>query len=159
LDGFAPHETLELLLTLAIPRRDVKQPAKLLLRRFGSLQGVLDAPLSELREVPGIGSVAPVALRIIRESATLYLQQQAESAASLAEPAVLHAFWRSRLGGFPSEVFEAAYLDAGYRLLRDGVERFEEGTVDRAAVYPRRVFEAALPGGGCGRLRAQPPQW
>jgi DNA repair protein RadC len=28
--------------------------------------------------------------------------------------------------------------------LRDGVETLEEGTVDRAAVYPRRVIEAAL---------------
>src|SRR5436190_1879796 len=73
--GFAPHEVLELLLTLAIPRRDTKEPAKLLLDRFGSLRGVLDAPISELREVPGIGEVAPVALHIIREAAGLYLQQ------------------------------------------------------------------------------------
>jgi DNA repair protein RadC len=29
-------------------------------------------------------------------------------------------------------------------LLRDGVETLEEGTIDRAAVYPRKVIEAAL---------------
>lgn len=40
LDGFAPHEVLELLLTLAVPRRDVKEPVKKLLARFGSLRGV-----------------------------------------------------------------------------------------------------------------------
>ena len=49
LAGFAEHEVVELLLTLAIPRADVKQPAKALLKRFGSLRGVLDATLSELR--------------------------------------------------------------------------------------------------------------
>ena len=49
-----------------------------------------------------------------------------------------------RIGALPNEVFEVAYLDSGYRLLRDGVETLEEGTVDRAAVYPRRVIEAAL---------------
>ena len=37
-----------------------------------------------------------------------------------------------------------AYLDSGHRLFRDGVERLEEGTIDRAAVYPRRVVESAL---------------
>ena len=37
-----------------------------------------------------------------------------------------------------------AYLDSGYRLVRDGVETLEKGTVDRAAVYPRPVMEAAL---------------
>lgn len=76
LEGFADHEVIELLLTLAIPRSDVKQPAKDLITRFGSLRGILDAPLSELRAVRGLGEVAPVALRIIRAVANLYLQQR-----------------------------------------------------------------------------------
>ena len=49
LAGFADYEVIELLLTLAIPRSDVKQPAKALLARFGNLRGSLDAPLAELR--------------------------------------------------------------------------------------------------------------
>src|SRR2546422_1467359 len=78
LDGFADYEVIELLLTLAIPRSDVKQPAKALMARFGNLRSILDAPLEELRAVEGIGAVTPVALRIIREAASLYLQQAAE---------------------------------------------------------------------------------
>ena len=74
LAGFAEHEVIELLLTLAIPRADVKEPAKALLQRFGSLRGVLDAPLSELRSVAGVGEVTAIALRVIRAAATLYLQ-------------------------------------------------------------------------------------
>ena len=142
--GFADHEIVELLLTLAIPRSDVKQPAKELLRRFGSLKGMLDAPLDELRKVKGIGEVAPVALRIIREAATLYLQQKAEEAGSMADPVYLYDFWRARLGDLRHEVFEVAYLDSRARLLKDGIERLETGTVDRANVYPRKVMEAAL---------------
>jgi len=38
LAGFADYETVELLLTLAIPRSDVKQPAKALIARFGDLR-------------------------------------------------------------------------------------------------------------------------
>src|SRR5262245_23912084 len=76
LEGFADYEVVELLLTLAIPRSDVKQPAKELIARFGNLRGILDAPLSELRTVHGLGDVAPVALRIIRAAADLYLQQR-----------------------------------------------------------------------------------
>jgi DNA repair protein RadC len=144
LDGFADYEIIELLLTLAIPRLDVKQPAKALLARFGSLRGVLDAAPAELRLVPGIGSVAPVALGIVKAAATLYLQQSAESHDSLAQPQKLSDFWRMRIGSLLNEVFEVAYLDSGYRLLHVGVERLEEGTLDRATVYPRRVVEAAL---------------
>lgn len=144
LDGLADYEVVELLLTLAIPRSDVKEPAKALIARFGDLRGILDAPVEELRTVPRIGSVAPVALRIIKAAATLYLQQTTEGHDSLGDPERLAAFWRMRIGALPNEVFEVGYLDSRYRLLRDGVERLEEGTVDRATVYPRRVIEAAL---------------
>jgi DNA repair protein RadC len=142
--GFAEHEIVELLLTLCIPRRDVKATAKALLERFGCLRAILDAPISDLQQTPGIGEVAPVALRVIREAASLYLQQRAEEATVLASPESLKSFWRSRLGGLRNEVFEVAYLDSASRLMRNGVETLEEGTVDRAAVYPRRVAEAAL---------------
>ena len=144
LDGFANYEVVELLLTLAIPRADVKEPGKTLIARFGNLRGILDAPIEELQQIDGIGAVAPVALRIIREAASLYLQQSAERQDSFAEPEALFRFWRMRIGALPHEVFQVGYLDSGYRLLKDGIETLEEGTVDRAAVYPRRVIEAAL---------------
>lgn len=154
LAGFADYEVVELLLTLAIPRSDVKQPAKALIARFGNLRGILDAPIDELRAVPGIGKVTPVALQIIKAAATLYLQQCGEGHDSLADPVRLADFWRMRLGACRNEVFEVAYLDSAYRLLRDGVETLEEGTIDRAAVYPRRVIEAALKRGAAAIVLA-----
>jgi DNA repair protein RadC len=142
LDGFADHEVVELLLTLAIPRSDVKQPAKALIERFGNLRAILDAPFDELREVKGIGSVAPVALHIIRAAATLYLEQCAEGV--VPDSRQLESIWRARIGALRNEVFEVACLDSSNRLLRNGIERLEEGTTDRAAVYPRKVVESAL---------------
>lgn len=154
LAGFADYEVVELLLTLAIPRSDVKRPAKALIARFGNLRGILDAPTAELRAIPGIGSVTPVALQVIKAAATLYLQQSVEGRDSLADPAPLADFWRMRIGALPNEVFEVAYLDSSYRLFRDGVETLEEGTIDRAAVYPRRVIEAALKRGAAAMVLA-----
>jgi DNA repair protein RadC len=144
LAGFADYEVVELLLCLAIPRGDVKPTAKALIARFGNLKGIMDAPLEELQGIKGIGTVSPVALRIIREAANLYFQQSAEQRDSLAEPEDLFRFWRTRMGALANEVFQVGYLDSGYRLVRDGVETLEEGTADRATVYPRRVMEAAL---------------
>jgi DNA repair protein RadC len=154
LDGFADYEVVELLLTLAIPRSDVKQPAKALIAQFGSLRGILDAPIDELRAVAGIGTVTPVALQIIKAAATLYLQQSSEGRDLLADPSQLSEFWRMRIGALQNEVFEVAYLDSGYRLLRDGVDRLEEGTIDRAAVYPRKVIEVALKRGAAAVVLA-----
>jgi DNA repair protein RadC len=78
LAGFAEHEIVELLLTLAIPRCDVKAPAKALIACFGNLRGILDAPIGELERVAGTGPVTAVGLKVIRAAASLYLQQSAE---------------------------------------------------------------------------------
>ena len=43
LDGLQDYEAIELLLTYAIPRRDVKPLAKELLETYGSLEKLLDA--------------------------------------------------------------------------------------------------------------------
>ena len=48
LDAFQDYEVLELLLTYAIPRKDVKPLAKNLLNRFGGLKNILDASLVEI---------------------------------------------------------------------------------------------------------------
>ena len=140
LKGFADHEVIELLLTLAIPRSDVKQQAKALLKRFDSLRGILDAPLTELRSVEGIGEISAISLKIIRESATLYLQEASEGAEVLRDPKRLSNFWRMKIGHLKNEVFAVAYLDSAYRLLHDGVETLQEGTIDRAAVYSRTTI-------------------
>jgi DNA repair protein RadC len=143
-EGLADYEVVEMLLTLAIPRRDVKRQAKALIKRFGNLRGILDAPIDEVSKVDGIGEVTPVVLRMLREIVSLYLQQAIEKREALSDPNRLHEFWRVKIGNNSNEVFMVGYLDSGYRLLRDGIERLEEGTVDRATVYPRRVVEAAL---------------
>ncbi|MES2202382.1 MAG: DNA repair protein RadC [candidate division FCPU426 bacterium] len=143
-EGFAEHERLELLLTLAIPRSDVKDQAKALLKRFGSLRGVFDAPLDELSKMSGMGSVAPVALKIIRSAAEAYLQEKAAVREQFLDLEDVSDFWRMKLGGLTHEEFHVAYLDSSHRLLKNGTEALEMGVPDRAVVYPRKVIESAL---------------
>jgi len=56
---------LELLLTFAIPQKDVRPLAGTLLERFGSLQAVLNADPDLLRQVTGIGDSALVLLKLV----------------------------------------------------------------------------------------------
>ena len=130
LAGFGEHEVVELLLTLAIPRTDIKQTAKELVTRFGNVRGILDASLSELRSVAGVGEVASIALLVIRAGATYYLQQSSEAREVLADPQRLRDFWRMRIGGLQHEVFGVAYLDSATAVFTDGVEILREGTID-----------------------------
>jgi DNA repair protein RadC len=143
-EGFAEHELLELVLTLAIPRRDVKPQAKQLLDAFGSLPAILDAPREALRCIDGIGDAAITALGIIKAVAEVYVRQGVESSSGRPLLGDLSPLWQMRIGGLPHEVFEVAYLDSKLQLLPAGIERVAEGTIDRAAVYSRRVMEAAV---------------
>lgn len=58
-------ERLELILTYAIPRRDVEPTAIDLLARFGSLQAVLAAPSTGLTQVDGIGESTALLIHLI----------------------------------------------------------------------------------------------
>jgi DNA repair protein RadC len=119
LASFQDYEAVELLLTLAIPRKDVKIPAKEAIKRFGSFRGVLDAPVEELRKIPGIGEVAPLAIRLIREAAILYLQPRSQAdltlkrtepeTISLEDPKALFDYCRVALGAQYNEIFKVLY--------------------------------------------------
>lgn len=138
------YEQVELLLTLAIPRKDVKPLAKELIKRFGNLRTMLDAPLHELHAVQGMGNVAPVALKIIRDIATVYVQQIAVQTKGAYEQVELEKALQVRMGSLREEVFEIVCMNKGLRILPNGIVRIEEGTIDRANVYPRSVVKAAL---------------
>lgn len=144
LRGFAEHEVLELLLTLCIPRKDTKDLAKLLLKRFGTIQNIFDATPHELLQVSGMGNVSVTCLKLIKAFSTYYLEQQTANVCILDTNEALINFWKTRLGGLKYEVFEVAYLDGAYRLLNDGIIRLEEGITSKIQVYPRKVIETAL---------------
>ena len=143
-EGFADYEALELLLTLCIPRRDVKPLAKALIKHWGSLQTVLDAPAQDLVQMDGVGKQAAISLRIIREATTLYLKQNAQARVQLNNLSALEEFWKNRLGPLKQEVFEIAYLNKSHHLMENGVERIAQGDVDQVAIYLKQVLRMAL---------------
>ena len=51
LDGFLGYEIVELLLTLGTPRRDCKQMAKQVIKKFGGLRGALDSTIEDLQQI------------------------------------------------------------------------------------------------------------
>lgn len=144
LQAFSDHEIIELVLTLAIPRRDVKPIAKALLAKFGSLKAAFDASDEDLLQINGFGENSLFAFRLIRSLVSHYLKADIEVGGLQAHPTALSEFWRARLAHETSEVFEVAYFDSGLRLLRDGVECHSRGTADRTSVFPGAVVKSAL---------------
>lgn len=86
--SFTEAELLELLLTYAIPRRDVGPVARELLERLGSLPDVLGVAPEELTDIPGIGEQAAVLIKLVGQLAGP-AQGRSDSDASATEQPLL----------------------------------------------------------------------
>ncbi|MGD9012801.1 MAG: hypothetical protein PVF62_10415, partial [Desulfobacterales bacterium] len=76
LEGFHDYEVIELLLTLATPRKDCKDTAKAVLKRFRTLQGALEASPQELCKIAGIGPKNLFGIKLIKAVADRYLEKK-----------------------------------------------------------------------------------
>ena len=70
-EAFTDAELLEAVLHLAIPRKDTKDLAKLLLKRFGSFSAALAAPRERLVEFEHLGESTITNLKIVLAAAAL----------------------------------------------------------------------------------------
>lgn len=141
-EGFHDYEILELLLTYAIPRIDVKPIAKDLLEHFGSLSGVLDATQQEIEEVAGVGPSSSTLIGLVKETCGAYLAEKMKGRETFSSPQAVLDFARLTLAGLAHESFMVIFLNTKNQVLHHQV--VHEGTVNRAVVYPRRIVEEAL---------------
>ncbi len=142
LDGFADHEVLELLLFYAIPQRNVNPLAHELLAHFGSLHGVLDAPVEALAQAPGVGEYAATLLSLFSHvSRRLEKSRQAERKV-LKNRGDAQRHCLQLLNGQRLEHFYTVCLDAQMRIVSDAL--IARGSLGEVPAYPRLVVEAAL---------------
>ena len=142
LSGFHDYEVIELLLTLATPRKDCKDAAKASLKRFKTLQGVLEASPAALCEVPGIGPKNLLGIKLIKAIADRYLEKRLIHKDPLNNSGELFDYLYHGIREKSRECFTVLFLDAKNRVL--ATEILFEGTLTASSVYPREVILAAL---------------
>ena len=141
-NGLHEYELLELLLTYAIPRIDVKPIAKRLLGRFGGLSGVLDATQGEIEAIDGIGPVSATLMRVVKALCVSCSSQKMRNKNILSSPETVLDFSRLKLTGLSNETLMAIYVNVKNEVI--DYEILNEGTVDNVVIYPRRIIESAL---------------
>ncbi len=142
LASFTDSEILELLLSFGTPRQDCKLRAREALEHFGSFSGVLEAPLSRLQEVRGIGPKNAFAIKFIHEVARKFLKERVKGRPLVkAAGDVVDYLWHS-LSFEHKEIFVVVFLDARNGIIT--VEEMFQGTLNCSAVYPREVMKRAL---------------
>ena len=152
LEGFADYEVLELALTLIIPRVDTKGIAKALLKRFGSITAIVQAPVRELQEVAGLGKTTALRLRFLGDFQSFCLQENFVRQDYIRSQKDVTRFLAQHFSDRVDEYAVVFYLDNQNRVMT--VEVIAEGSVDHCTVYPRKVFDKALQAGAASILLA-----
>ncbi|UCD33560.1 MAG: DNA repair protein RadC, partial [Desulfobacterales bacterium] len=142
LSGFHDYEVIELLLTLATPRKDCKDAAKSALQQFRTLQGVLEASPKALCEVQGIGPKNLLGIKLIKAVADRYLEKRLLRKDPINNSKELFDFLFHRIRDRHRECFMVLFLDAKNKVIT--TETLFEGTLTASSVYPREVVLAAL---------------
>ena len=138
--SLADHELLEVLLYYAIPRRDTNELAHRLLEQFGSLRGVLSAPVQELACVSGVGQQAALLLGMVPMLCRRAAQREKEQILNSVD--ACGAYFTELLGSSRREMLWQVCLDGKGKVLSSRC--LAEGDVSMAAVSVRQVVEYAL---------------
>lgn len=141
-DQLQDYELLELLLARAIPRRDVKELAKTLIKTFGSFAQVLTAPLPRLMEIKGMGESVATELKITEAAARRLTRGEILKKPILASWSNVIDYCRTSMAFAEKEHFRILFLDKRNTLIADELQ--QTGTVDHTPVYPREVIKRAL---------------
>ena len=140
--ALADYELLELVLFMALPRRDTKPIAKALLDRFGSFAGVISADPRRLDEVKGMGRSGVIGIKAVQAAALKFMHDEVMERPVLSSWDQLITYCRASMGYGDTEQFRILFLNNKNMLIADEVQ--QTGTVDHTPVYPREVVKRAL---------------
>ncbi|MEO0009504.1 MAG: DNA repair protein RadC [candidate division WOR-3 bacterium] len=142
-DKLSGEELLAVLISRGTSGVPVREIAHELLVRFGSVAGIAEASIEELKRVPGIGLAKACQLKAAFELARRYLESQVpEQRLELTSPEVVVKLLLPRLIEKKKECFFTVLLDARNRHIR--TEQVSVGSLDTTLAHPREVFDAAV---------------
>ncbi len=136
------YEVMELVLGLAIARKDTRNLAHRLIDHFGNFRSAIDAKPNELEQIDGFGPGLLSLWRLLREILARHALAPLLAREVLASPENVALAARSRLGSLAHEESWLALVDAQNRLI--SWERLRRGGISSIAIQPRDVLEAAL---------------
>ncbi len=150
LEGMLDYEQVELLLTYAVPVKDVKQTAKRAIKKFKSISGLLDAKSNEMLEIKGLGESSVVLIKLVRSLLTKYLEEDMFASDVLSSPEKVYEFAKLKIGTNKNELLMTIFLNTKNMVINYSV--LSEGSIDSVAVYPRKIIELALNNNAAGLI-------
>jgi DNA repair protein RadC len=151
ISSLADYEIIELVLTYSIPRRDVKNLAKELIKKFGSFNNILDTDIDKLKEAKIVTENSAILIKLVKDIIVKYFENSITEYISLSSPEKVNEYinsnkdlllyLKSKLGSMDKEYFLVLYLNSSNNIIHKEVFI---GTVNQAQIYPREIIKLAL---------------
>lgn len=135
-------ELLAIFLRTGVSGMTAVDLARRLLSEFGGVGGLLHAEQADFGRGRGLGPAKYAELQAVLELARRYLYEHLVDEPSIECSAQIKDYLALTMRASPRELFRVMLLDVRHRLIQT-TELFQ-GTIDRAAVYPREVVKLAL---------------
>lgn len=137
-----PHKIMEMLLFFSIPRKDTNEIAHDLIRRFGSIAGVLDAPVNELTKVNGISLHSASLIKLMIPIIRCYIAEKNEKKMSYSNLDEVCEYLLRKYIGYTKEVFSVVSFSSSGRML--GFDVLSKGNVSEVNISVREIVETVL---------------
>ena len=137
-----PHKVLELLLFYCVKQCDTNPLAHQLIDRFGSLSGVLDAPMEQLIKFPGLTLNSAVLLKLIMPVARIYNYEKEEAKKNIFDIETAEDYILVNYDGFTEEKLALLSLDSNFKKL--SLDFVAEGDIASVGVSTRDIITTAL---------------
>ena len=142
LDSYEEHQILEMLLFFGIPRVDTNETAHKLIKRFGSLRGVLDAPYEELVKTDGIGENCATLIKFSQALARKYNVSSCAAFERFDSTEKISDLLISLLSGYENEVVYMLCFNGRMELIN--CTKMCEGTVSSTSCDPRALLQTMV---------------
>lgn len=142
IDTIPDYIVLERMLQGVIARRDTCELARQLIREFGGIPQVIDAPVSELCKIPGMGEVAASYIKLIPAFYRRYCIDKWEKPVIFSHVDNATEHLAAHFIGYGHEVLIVMCLDSNSKLL--ACRPVFEGSINAIDISVRKILQFAL---------------
>ncbi len=141
IEALEEHEILEVLLYYAIPMKDTNPIAHQLLKKFGSISAVFDAPFDVLCK-SGLSENAAFMVKYIPELLSVYMSDKYDKENTIVDMNNLPQKFINRYLGKKNEIVYLLLMDSKYRELYFDI--VSKGNITNADINITKICELAV---------------
>ena len=141
-EAFSDHELVEMLLYHSISRANTNDTAHRLLDRFGSIEALLSADLSSIKNVEGVGENSALLVSLVGALSKRSKIKRLSTKKKFQDINSVGNFFCEMFSGSSKEIVVAMFLDSNMRLI--DVTTIAEGAIGEVSFTPAKLIREVV---------------